>query len=195
MAEIVLKQKMVSSVTAKRSFRDYGAKKRTRANPTPATMEERVQNREITTRALVEEDTQATSVKLLTAVCPILVNMVGPVRRRKEALFVPVLPATEGHFATKENHVIQTHATTEEDVCQHLKGSSVDVRQDTEEKHAQVGCNEEDECQPNPCQNGGRCVAHYFGGGFDCECPLGFRGTTCQGRLIFNLPVLDRNSA
>lgn len=42
---------------------------------------------------------------------------------------------------------------------------------------------EEDECQPNPCLNGGRCIAHFFGGGFDCECPLGFRGTTCQGRL------------
>lgn len=26
-------------------------------------------------------------------------------------------------------------------------------------------------------------MAHYFGGGFDCECPLGFRGTSCQGRL------------
>lgn len=42
---------------------------------------------------------------------------------------------------------------------------------------------EEDECQPNPCLNGGRCIAHFFGGGFDCECPLGFRGTTCRGRL------------
>ena len=42
---------------------------------------------------------------------------------------------------------------------------------------------EEDECEPNPCQNGGRCVAHYFGGGFDCECPLGFRGTTCLGKF------------
>ena len=47
---------------------------------------------------------------------------------------------------------------------------------------------EEDECQPNPCQNGGRCMAHYFGGGFDCECPMGFRGTTCQGQLNFSLP-------
>lgn len=42
---------------------------------------------------------------------------------------------------------------------------------------------EEDECQPNPCLNGGRCMAHFFGGGFDCECPLGYRGTTCRGRL------------
>lgn len=42
---------------------------------------------------------------------------------------------------------------------------------------------EEDECQPNPCLNGGRCMAHFFGGGFDCECPLGYRGTTCAGRL------------
>lgn len=36
----------------------------------------------------------------LTAVCPIPVNMAVAVRRRKEALFVPVLPATGGHFAT-----------------------------------------------------------------------------------------------
>ena len=26
-------------------------------------------------------------------------------------------------------------------------------------------------------------MAHFFGGGFDCECPLGYRGTTCRGRL------------
>ena len=29
-------------------------------------------------------------------------------------------------------------------------------------------------------------MAHYFGGGFDCECPLGYRGTTCTGRRTFN---------
>ena len=50
---------------------------------------------------------------------------------------------------------------------------------------------EEDECEPNPCQNGGRCVAHYFGGGFDCECPLGFRGTTCLGRFSKNIITLS----
>ena len=42
---------------------------------------------------------------------------------------------------------------------------------------------EEDECEPNPCQNGGKCLAHYFGGGFDCECPMGFRGISCQGKF------------
>lgn len=41
--------------------------KRTRANPTPATMEERVQNKENTTRALVDGDTQANNVKVSSA--------------------------------------------------------------------------------------------------------------------------------
>ena len=41
--------------------------KRTRAKPTPATMEERVQNKENTTRALVDGDTQANSVKVSSA--------------------------------------------------------------------------------------------------------------------------------
>lgn len=128
---------MVTNVFVFLVTKEKTATKRTRANPTPATMEERVQNKENTTRALVDGDTQANSVKPLIAVCPIPVNMAVAVRRRKEALSVPVLPATGGHFATRGNHVIQTHATTEEDVCQHLKGSFADVRQDTEERHAQ----------------------------------------------------------
>ena len=41
--------------------------KRTRVNPTPVTMEERVHNKEITTNALVEKVTQATSVKVRTS--------------------------------------------------------------------------------------------------------------------------------
>lgn len=38
-------------------------------------------------------------------------------------------------------------------------------------------CEEEkDECQPNPCLNGGSCLDRH--NGYTCQCPLGFRGIT-----------------
>lgn len=38
-----------------------------------------------------------------------------------------------------------------------------------------------DECQSNPCVNGGNCTNKR--GGFDCSCPSGFTGKTCgQGK-------------
>lgn len=39
---------------------------------------------------------------------------------------------------------------------------------------------EKDPCRPNPCGHGGFCTE--IGGGFACNCTLGFKGSTCQGK-------------
>ena len=36
----------------------------------------------------------------------------------------------------------------------------------------------DNDCKPNPCQNGGRCINQL--NGFLCLCAFGFRGQTCK---------------
>ena len=50
---------------------------------------------------------------------------------------------------------------------------------------------EKDPCRPNPCGHGGFCTE--IGGGFACNCTLGFKGSTCQGK-IFQLILYQPNS-
>ncbi|XP_039084428.1 sushi, nidogen and EGF-like domain-containing protein 1 isoform X3 [Hyaena hyaena] len=42
-------------------------------------------------------------------------------------------------------------------------------------------CNETDECQTQPCRNGGSC--RDLPGAFVCQCPAGFTGAQCQTEL------------
>lgn len=37
-------------------------------------------------------------------------------------------------------------------------------------------------CQPNPCQNGGKCLT-LKGNHYQCQCPKGFRGPTCEENI------------
>ena len=40
----------------------------------------------------------------------------------------------------------------------------------------------EDKCEPNPCHNGGTCIADYnLIDGYKCECADDFGGITCGG--------------
>jgi hypothetical protein len=39
-----------------------------------------------------------------------------------------------------------------------------------------------DECDPNPCENGGECVV-VTGGGTSCECADGYEGVTCADEI------------
>ncbi|RDD41612.1 Neurogenic locus notch-like protein 1 [Trichoplax sp. H2] len=38
----------------------------------------------------------------------------------------------------------------------------------------------EDNCNQNPCQNGGKCKLIKGGTGYQCQCRLGYHGKTCQ---------------
>jgi hypothetical protein len=38
-----------------------------------------------------------------------------------------------------------------------------------------------DPCNPNPCLNGGACIANNIGG-FTCQCPPGYSGLRCEDR-------------
>lgn len=40
---------------------------------------------------------------------------------------------------------------------------------------------DKDPCHPNPCKNTGSCL-HTSDGGFVCNCSIGFKGDTCQGK-------------
>jgi len=39
-------------------------------------------------------------------------------------------------------------------------------------------CADQDPCQPNPCQNGGQCMA--MGNSYQCRCQTGFMGRNCD---------------
>ena len=43
---------------------------------------------------------------------------------------------------------------------------------------------ETNECQSNPCQNGGTCVDDVYK--FTCLCPNAYAGTFCQGKTKYN---------
>ena len=44
-------------------------------------------------------------------------------------------------------------------------------------------CSEDiNECEPNPCQNGGNCT-NFLNGNFTCECPSGYSGDICSTDL------------
>ena len=43
---------------------------------------------------------------------------------------------------------------------------------------------ETNECQSNPCQNGGTCVDDVYK--FTCLCPNAYAGTFCQGKAKYN---------
>ena len=45
-----------------------------------------------------------------------------------------------------------------------------------------INCSESyDPCDPNPCANGGTCQKSYDGHYFQCNCPAGYGGLTCEG--------------
>ena len=46
-------------------------------------------------------------------------------------------------------------------------------------------CTETDECQSNPCQNGGTCVDGVYS--FTCVCPTFHAGQRCEGIEAYNL--------
>ena len=35
-------------------------------------------------------------------------------------------------------------------------------------------------CLPNPCKNGATCTERV-GGRYECTCPIGYKGITCEG--------------
>lgn len=40
-----------------------------------------------------------------------------------------------------------------------------------------------DPCQPNPCENGGRCNPGHGEKLFECVCREGFTGAKCEGEM------------
>ena len=36
-------------------------------------------------------------------------------------------------------------------------------------------------CFLSPCENGGSCIETMSGPGYECQCPAGFRGQSCEG--------------
>ncbi|XP_078657439.1 uncharacterized protein LOC144903312 [Branchiostoma floridae x Branchiostoma belcheri] len=69
----------------------------------------------------------------------------------------------------------QYSATTGSISCQTCAAGSTSVAGAT-------GCTSNNECQSNPCQNGGQCVDGS--NRYDCNCPAGFVGTNCQTNLL-----------
>lgn len=45
------------------------------------------------------------------------------------------------------------------------------------------------ECESNPCQNGGTC--RDVVSGYICQCPIGWSGTTCQIRKLHIFAVFE----
>ncbi|XP_054825842.1 protein delta homolog 1 [Eublepharis macularius] len=48
---------------------------------------------------------------------------------------------------------------------------------------------EADACEPNPCQNGGRCT--NITGGFSCQCPSGYGGVFCSRQFCVSNPCTN----
>lgn len=49
-------------------------------------------------------------------------------------------------------------------------------------------CEEINLCLPNPCKNGATCTERT-GGRYECTCPIGYKGVTCEGILYIFLIV------
>lgn len=107
------------------------------ANLIHAIMVLRASKKAAISSVLVEEGTQESNAKWLTAVCQILANMAGPVQVKREDLFARVLLSTEEYYAMRESHVTPTLATMEENAFPLPKALSVDVPQDTVVRLAQ----------------------------------------------------------
>ena len=45
-----------------------------------------------------------------------------------------------------------------------------------------------DNCDPDPCQNGGRCS--NSGGGYLCHCVKGYVGTHCESNILLITPFI-----
>ena len=47
------------------------------------------------------------------------------------------------------------------------------------------------QCSPNPCKNGALCIEK--GTKYECTCPLGYKGVTCEGkvkcRMEYDIPI------
>ncbi|XP_070184351.1 protein delta homolog 1-like [Littorina saxatilis] len=49
-------------------------------------------------------------------------------------------------------------------------------------------CTTADPCTSDPCQNGATCIGNATAASFDCICPFGFAGDTCQIECDFSCP-------
>lgn len=39
----------------------------------------------------------------------------------------------------------------------------------------------QNKCLQNPCDNGGTCIDSMGGAGYECRCPVGYKGINCEG--------------